>query len=450
MNPIDTVCQSKWDWPIYKLSVKEFKMCCLTPLVKASENDIDLLNTDYQKRRRLEMLQGIQHKDCNICWKAERAGSKSDRNYVSEIPFTEQFKDELLSEFGTTDLVEVAKVVNINSKILTSTKPTRLEISVSSTCDLQCVYCYNKNSTQWAVSDYKNKIISLTEYKELSATDCSTPFAENMWNWIDTQGKHTLEWISILGGEPTISQEFYDSMDRLIDIFSTVPDRKPELYIITNLNTPPEFFEKFLEYLLKLSKMFKLVVGISIDDINERGAFIRHNLDWDRFSKNINQLLSMQYMEHMDYTKPGDFSKYIKFHSVKLYPAISVLSISNIYNFLLWRNELSEKYDRHLILAKNIVSYPAFLSPNLVPENHKYIKQAIDLIKTDKRYRGDQWFISFLLDIENQMIKSPECGTDLMVSFYNRVNLLDKKQKFKEIFPELADFYNKCKSAAGH
>ena len=85
MNNENTVCHLRWGYPNISLSRNEIRTCCKTPFQKISDELLDyhqtdiFLNTHYQKKRRMEMLQGVQHSDCKSCWSLEKTGAKSLR-----------------------------------------------------------------------------------------------------------------------------------------------------------------------------------------------------------------------------------------------------------------------------------------------------------------------------------------------------------------------------------
>lgn len=434
-SPRNTICNFKWTWPIFSIARTDYRLCCKTPLRPidmSSENSF--INSDYEKQRRLEMLQGIRHNDCIDCWKVEDTGALSFRKTEGSKPsFEERFSRQLIEEFGTTDLDEVAKVVNIDSKILESNEPSNLELALNNTCDLQCIYCHNTRSSQWALDDLKNKVISFERYKAVTQKITETEFTEKLWNWIENFAKNHLTWISIVGGEPSITPEFYLHMDRLLEVYKDGPHKKAELWIITNMHTPPAYFDKFISCLEKLSKVFRLCIGISTESVYERAEFMRSNLTWNKFESNIDRLLRTD----------------IEFHEIKLYASINALSVPGTLEFLKWHNKLNTLHNKEITITTNIVTFPDSLSPFILPGNFAtYIREAInyfaDTPYANKKFKSD--YLNFLKGIETGITQDKFVSTERLTQFYNQVSATASRTKldFAEIFPEINDFYKYC------
>jgi hypothetical protein len=216
MNNENTVCHLRWGYPNISLSRNEIRTCCKTPFQKVSDELLDhyqtdiFLNTTYQKKRRMEMLQGIQHPDCKSCWSLEQSGATSLRgnNPYGFIDFAK--RHDMFDEFDPPTLERISEEVSLDSKILESNNPFMLEVSLGNTCDMKCMYCNHVYSSQWASESLKNNTINMEIYKQVQ-TQPNERFINLFWNWVDTKAKHSLDRIGIIGGEPLITPIVLDS-----------------------------------------------------------------------------------------------------------------------------------------------------------------------------------------------------------------------------------------------
>lgn len=88
---LNTICDLKWNYPIFNLKRGEFRSCCRTPSVKISEEEINakgidaFLNSDEQRKSRLDLIKGVKNKDCQSCWNLEEKGIRSPRHDAKQF-----------------------------------------------------------------------------------------------------------------------------------------------------------------------------------------------------------------------------------------------------------------------------------------------------------------------------------------------------------------------------
>ena len=69
-DPLDTICDLKWNYPIFNLDRGEFRSCCRTPAQSVTQKELDstgidaFLNSKHQLQSRLDLIQGKKHSDC--------------------------------------------------------------------------------------------------------------------------------------------------------------------------------------------------------------------------------------------------------------------------------------------------------------------------------------------------------------------------------------------------
>lgn len=451
VNPLNTICDLKWNYPIFNMERGEFRSCCRTPGVPISENDIEakgidaFLNSDRMIRSRLDLIKGVRNADCQSCWNLEDSGMKSPRHT------NEQFWQYLISKSIVSEdipysqeklLEEINKIDDVNHPLLKSDKPYMLEISLGNTCDMKCMYCSHHYSTQWATERIKYGEITQAQY-DREFPKAPSKFNETFWEWFDSV-KINLWRIGIIGGEPLITPEFYEFADKLISSVVKIQHKRKNkmcLWIVTNMNTPPNYLEKFFKYLPKLTLLFDVEILVSMESVGARAEYIRNGVDWDRFTSNIDKLLSRKELKF-------DFGFII---------SVNALSVPNLKDFVAFTEDLYIKYGKPVSLKHNIISFPDWQSPfiltpdfaNYIDETVEYMKPKINQMPVTKDYYGrwDQYII-FLENLAQSIRDNKDDKTALRKKFVEWFNTYDSRRKLNllETFPEFKNFYEMCEN----
>jgi hypothetical protein len=446
-DPLKTICDLKWNYPIFNLERGEFRSCCRTPSRQISEEDLQnlgpdaFLNSPHMIQSRLDLIRGVKHEDCNSCWKLEEANAQSPRHsnqYFFELLQMAKFVDNNLKYSDDTLRAELKKFDDINHPVLKSTRPYMLEISLGNTCDMKCMYCSHHYSTQWAAEKIKYNEITQELY-DREFPKAPNKFTETFWEWFDSV-KEGVGRIGIIGGEPLIMPEFYEFLNKLIDNISTVKNtRKKNFWIVTNLNTPPNYLEKFFNYLPKLTEVFNVEILASMESTGKQAEYIRNGVHWDRFESNIDKLLT----KNLNF----DFGFIM---------SVNALSIPDVKDFIQYTEQIYLKYNKPVALKQNIITYPNWQSPFiLTPDYANYIDECIDYMKTkvdvmpiveDKMGRWDE-YIKFLETLAKSIRENKDDNTYLRQKFVEWFDTYDLRRKlnFKSTFPKLEKFYDMCK-----
>ena len=132
-----TFCLAKWLQVTLNLHTGTNASCCLTPpskieLTKVSENQNEFHNTEENLKDRKGLLEGQKVPSCQFCWGQEAKSDKltSERIYKSASPWANPHLDEVLKAGSKNQI-----------------KPTYLEVSFSSKCNLRCAYCSPQTSS---------------------------------------------------------------------------------------------------------------------------------------------------------------------------------------------------------------------------------------------------------------------------------------------------------------
>lgn len=401
------MCAMKWMHQFVNLETGVVKMCHNVPHRYITEEEIEKYGKDifmkhpYEQERREEKLNNIKHHECASCWQSESKGVRSCR-----LP--KPFYDLHRTRFGGDD---------------STLMPSQLEVMFSNSCDLKCIYCSKSFSSQWAIEEKKFN----PEYVQ----DPSAPerLTEVFWSWMEDAVEDLLQYY-IMGGEPLLQPQFYDFLDRLIVLLQEKPNRfniKPELIVHTNGNTPEAYLNKWINILPKLTKLMSVQMDISIEGYESRAEFIRSNLNWERFAKNVDKIFSV--------VKEHDLS--IRFSITH-----SALSITSCTDLLRWIKKTKDKYDINADLIRTSVSRPTHLAPWMLTEDFKnYIDETCNWI-TDN---APEWqsYIGHLQGISNSFGK--HSSDDLKEFLKFKQQMLERRNlEAEKIFPEMTDWFKYC------
>ena len=448
-DPIKTICDLKWNYPIFNLQRGEFRSCCRTPSKVISEQDLldkgteAFLNSDHMKQSRLDLIQGIRHDDCISCWKLEDSGMKSPR-HSSEITwelFHKKNQIEQIPPYSEDALrAELKKIINIADPILTSYHPYMLEVSIGNTCDMKCMYCSHHYSTQWGTEKIKWGEITQEQY-DLEFPKAAPSFNTKYWQWFDSVKMH-IGRLGIIGGEPLITPEFYSFVDRLIFSMENVQHlrkKKMTFWIVTNMNTPPNYLEKFFRYFPTITEIFDVEILVSMESLGKRAEYIRNGINWKRFTSNIDTLLS---------------KKDLKF-GFGFILSLNALNIASLKEFIQWAENLYRTYGRPVSLKHNIISFPDWQSPLiLTPDFATYVDDCISYMETvtdmpevEDVYGRWNEYILFLKDLSKSIKENSKDTTQQRQKFVEWFNTYDHRRDLNllETFPEYKNFYNLCK-----
>jgi MoaA/NifB/PqqE/SkfB family radical SAM enzyme len=233
--------------------------CCASKETTGHNLENDRIETvwssDYYKKLRSDLLSGIQHPNCEVCWDYENLGIVSKR-----------------------------QISNANKDILTTALPVPIELDIKTgnLCNLKCITCNQLASSQHEneVEKWKKDNIKLPMW--LKNIDESTPILDlqkidNVAGNLDASLK-IAESMMLQGGEPFATPMTSKIIDYCIEKNYT----QIAISIITNLSTvTPKVLDK-------IKKFPNAGVTISYDHVDpEKFKFIRYPAEIRHFEKNL-------------------------------------------------------------------------------------------------------------------------------------------------------------------
>lgn len=399
--------------------------------------DISALhNTKYKKDQRRLMLDGERPKECSFCWQIEDSGNQiSDRAYRSKDVFEEGLIDE-------------AKALGHTG----NPNPRYVEVNFNQACNFRCSYCSPHLSTGWMQDIQQNGPIILDDrwHNDLSwmknemlpNNSPDNPYLLAFWEWL-SEIYPTLQTFRMTGGEPLMDKNTF----KMFDYVFNHPKENLHLSITSNCCPPGDQWSKFMMALKRLTDtdaVDHFMLFCSLDSWGDQAEYIRNGMDFDLLYRNVT-----------DYV--ANSAK----HSLTFIITFNVLSYTGFYNYIENILKMRQQYsnDRQLIwFDVPQLSDPDFMNPKLMPEMVTELERTIVFMRenAETEFTEFKGFSDFEISKIQRLIDwiRSDTGFDKtkgMKNFYLFWTEHDRRRdtNFKKTFPELTDFWNKCKEKYG-
>lgn len=280
------------------------------------------------------------------------------------------------------------------------TQPRVLIIKPGNVCNLACRMCNPETSSSWYTDAYNIAVKregvdeSFAKYTKKFEHIRNGFNKDNTNFWCDlTEWLPGLVFLDIYGGEPFLSKELFDTLDK-----SPTPENT-SLQLHTNITI---YNKKYLEI---LSKYKSVNIGLSIDShIPDQLNYIRYPVNADEILENLQKFKNF----------------FIDSSNVKLNITCTVTNL-NIYNI----DEIFIELSNYGInVGLNFVSYPSEYDIRILPSNVKS-----EILNKNPNFRKD--FSSYILqNIDNADIHFKK--------FWQVTKDLDsfRDQSFEKLFPD--------------
>lgn len=378
-------------------------------------------NTPYMKNTRRQMLNGDIPAACSKCFKEEKAGHRSKRNWENEYWWNQVDVDQIIKETQSDG--------EIPPKI------TYIDLRLGTKCNLKCIMCSPHDSSLW-VSDW-NKLYPKIEnpsLKELMVWHNKGQVDGASYNWHQNNEAFWNEFykqipnmkqLYFAGGESTIIEEHYGLLQKCVDMGHS---KDIELrYNSNGIEMPDRLF--------KLWHQFRRVrFHFSIDSVGPMNDYIRYPSRWSQIEKKLRKL---------DHT-----SEHIE---VTIACAVQVLNMYYIPDFIKWKLEQNYKNINSWPLGAGLINYhfvyhPSHLNVKVFPP---WFKKTIRDKYEDfylwlmKNHRSDEDFLNHNYGIKRLKgmvsFMESEDWSNRMSEFKEYINLLDniRGTSFTKTFPEM-------------
>jgi MoaA/NifB/PqqE/SkfB family radical SAM enzyme len=348
-----------------------------------NNNTIDsIMNSDYYKQTRLEMLNNQIPHACQRCYQEEANGVRSKRVEENErLGFTEDMARAITQHDGT---------IPVNFKFV--------ELRLGNLCNLKCRTCNPMSSTNW-IQPYQKlqeELKFVTHYDR--KINSSWTESDEFW---DDLFKHSedLQLIYVNGGEPTLVEKHWKYLEELI---KRGLNKQITLWYNINMTNLPD-------KLIELWKEFKRVqVTCSIDDLGERNDYIRAGSEWNTVISNLDKIQSYSWIE------------------ASICQTVGWMNVYYVNDFIKYMRS------RNLHVHLNYVYDPEFLSIKALPS---HLKQVI----LDRCTDLNEWELNSL---RSQFVEQSDMTLYQRGVEYN--NWLDNNNRtsFANVFPEWSKVLN--------
>lgn len=245
------------------------------PVSEIEANPSALHNTNYKKKMRQLMLNGIRPEECKYCWDVEDSGSEVSDRIIKSL--------DHWAHPHLNDVIQAPWDANV--------LPSYMEVMIDDACQFSCAYCMADVSTSiamemktfgpYAVRD------SVHRMPRSSATSSGTenPFEVAFWKWLP-EVLPQLEVLRVTGGEPVLSPK----LNLLFDFLRDHPNEHLTLVINTNLGYSEKTLHHLvdrLKQLIQIKAIAKVEFYTSVETFGQQAEFIRSGLKYQQFISNI-------------------------------------------------------------------------------------------------------------------------------------------------------------------
>ena len=380
----NTACKKLWNH-LYVGTDSNVNPCCVAdhrfPLGNINIDSVDnIIHSEKSNQIRTWMSQGYRAAACQTCY------IKEDNNITSERINCDPNEQ-------TIDI-------------------TSLDFRINNICNFKCRFCseYFSSAIQQETIKLYGKDAKLGHERNLLTSPLSIK-RDSQFSAIAPYITNNVEHIYFAGGEPLITNEHYQVLNKLIDIKHT----NLRLTYNTNLSKLTYKNINVVDYWNQFSNVS---VGASIDASDAVAEYVRHGTIWTDIVENIRIV-----------------KKYAPNVNLTITSTVSFLTIENLIKLQTkWINEkLFDVGD----LRVNVLITPHYMSPSALPMHHK--QRLRNIILKHIGVLGEtevakQWQTVLLYMTNNN-------HTHTLSDFVQRTCVLDnhRNESFVDVFPEFKD-----------
>ena len=362
----------------------------------------EIWNSNHMRDRRLRILQDEKLPECKTCFKEEDIfySNWSNKN-KKELPSKRRKENQKWLHKEDTKLADPWRDVVNQPRI------RYLDIRLSNLCNLKCRMCWPHFSSQIVKEQqHFKKTGQKTWYHNYDVDEWDT---EKLWNGINNN-LVDIEEITFVGGEPTLHDEIYELLEKLVDTGLSKNIRLKFTVNLTNIQ------ERFLDLFPKFKKT---IINGSIDGVGAVNDYIRYPSNWPIIERNIDKIIEIRREN---------------FLSLTLTPVIQIYNIFGIRDMVTWYtnkwlNVNYQKTQLYFTLDLDLLYDPSYLNIKLLNSSAKHqwydevylptiehLDELIENIDKTSEFHQNQWFI--LNNLKNRVVN---------IASYMEVHGYDKK-----------------------
>lgn len=438
-------CAAKWSQVTLHLHNGRTHSCHhpsthLVPLAELENNPSALHNTCFKKMQRKDMLDGKRPSECQYCWNVEDLPGYKNGEF---------FSDRVVKSASnwSQDRIEAIRKAGWQGNI----NPSYVEVSFSNICNFKCSYCGPVYSSRWVeeaesqgpypTSGRYNNLEWYRKNKEMPIHHREhNPYVEAFWKWWP-ELVGDLRVFRITGGEPLLAADTY----KVLDFLSENPQPELEFAVNTNLCVPGQKITTFK------SRIRELLTGGSIKSFNLFTSVDGHGraAEYGRFGLDYRAWLS-----NLD-----DFLLEVPESKVTIMSTVNVFSTTTYLYLLEDLLRLKAKHgSTRLSLDIAILRYPQHQCLSILTNDlRNCFDECLSFMKSNSNVQEPGHFMSYEILRMNRLIgfvqsqPSARDASQIHQSRKDFVAFVDEHDRrrgtnFRETFPDLAAFYEKCRS----
>lgn len=355
---------------------RNFNTPTFKPLNLNENRMLEMMNSDYFKQVRLQMLNDEIPDACKRCFEAENLGRSSKR--------LEEKNRFSLTEEKARNLTQADGSIPLSLEFI--------ELRLGNLCNVKCRTCNPGSSSKWT-SEYnivQKELDFVAKFEH--PTNCSWTESEKFWNDF-LENSRNAKLLYINGGEPTLIERHWKFLESLI---ARKQNEKMTLWYNINMTNLPL-------KLINIWKQFKRVILFcSIDDLYERNNYLRTGTNWDTVVANLDIIQSHPWIE-------SSVCQTVSW--------LNIYTLDEFYSYMKKRN-----LDVHL----NLVFDPKFLNPSVLNDNLKKI--VLDKVKSIDTLKFDSLKRHLTVPGNNQLFEQGLIYNELLDDM--------RSHNFKKIYPE--------------
>jgi MoaA/NifB/PqqE/SkfB family radical SAM enzyme len=367
---------------------------------------IQVWNSEFYKKLRLDMTSGIQNPSCNHCWRQEDLGLYSHR----------------LKE--NKNVVIDREIKHMNADGSMSVGPKYLEIRTGNFCNLKCIMCHPANSTEIVkeVKLWRQMLVEIPRHVDMPDETLNQLDRSFDGNRIAAGLEEVLddvEEIQFYGGEPLATHEVVLFLDHLIMLGKA---GNLKIKMISNLSISNQ---KIFDRLDQFKEVEIIASWDHVDPV--KSHFIRYPLDHAQYLKNFERMLN-----HPTY-------------HLKISPTISVFNIYDVPAIFDHFEKINNQTEKYVHITANILEIPNYFSLPYLKQDQKNIINSMlsEYINKNKSYKifqeGNSSCYNFLSSLKNFINQQPIDYNEVVSERTRVLELYDQTRSTdsKKLFPYL-------------